>query len=204
MDPDATKRECLLHYTATGSSVRNDMLIGPGSFATAMDGDPNESIGLSLSASLYKPVGAGEVRLASADPYVHPELDYRYLEDPWDQQRLREAVRLGVRLLEHHSFGGITAGLVSPTRSDLATDETLDRWIIDALQYSSTQHMAGTCKMGPESDPAAVVDQHCRVYGIEGLRVVDTSSMPDVVRVGTSGPAMMIGERAAALMRTEG
>ena len=204
MDPDATKRECLLHYTATGSSVRNDMLISPGSFATAMDGDPNESIGLSLAASLYKPVGAGEVRLASADPHVQPDLDYRYLEDPWDQQRLREAVRLGVRLLENHSFGGITAGLVSPTRSDLATDETLDRWIIDALQYSSTQHMSGTCKMGPESDPGAVVDQHCRVYGMEGLRVVDTSIMPDVVRVGPSGTAMMIGERVAGLMRGEG
>ena len=204
MDPNATKRECLLHYTATGSSVRNDMLVSPSSFATAMGGDTNESIGLSLSASLYKPVGAGEVRLTSADPHVQPELDYRYLEDPWDRQRLREAVRLGVRLLEYRSFEGVTAGRVSPSDADLATDEALDRWIIDELQYSSTQHMSGTCKMGPASDPAAVVDQHCRVYGVEGLRVVDTSVMPDVVCVGTSGTAMMIGERVAGLMRGEG
>jgi choline dehydrogenase-like flavoprotein len=204
MDPNAPKRECLLHYTATGSNVRNDMLISPSSFATAMGGDPNESIGLSLSASLYKPAGSGEVRLTSADPHRQPELDYRYLEDPWDRQRMREAVRLGIRLLEHEGFRSVTGQRVAPTDADLASDEALDRWITDALQYSATQHMSGTCKMGPASDPMAVVDQHCRVYGVKGLRVVDTSIMPDIVCTGTSGTAMMIGERVAGLMRGQG
>ena len=204
MDPDATKRECLLHYTATGSSVRNDMLITPSSFATTLGADPNQPAGLSISCSLYKPVGPGEVRLTSADPHQQPELDYQYLEDPWDRQRMREAVRLGVRLLEHESFGGVTAGRISPAEEDLASDEALDRWIMNALQFSGSQHMSGTCKMGPPSDAYAVVDQQGRVHGLQGLRVADTSIMPDVVCVGTSGTAMMIGERVAGMMRGEG
>jgi choline dehydrogenase-like flavoprotein len=57
--------------------------------------------------------------------------------------------------------------------------------------------------MGPASDAGAVVDQYCRVHGLEALRVVDTSIMPDIVRTGTSGTAMMIGERAADLFKQQ-
>ena len=203
MDPYAPKRECLLHYTSTGSSFRNDMLITPSSFATKMGGDPNESIGMSVSASIYKPAGTGEVRLASPDPHAQPHLDYQYLEDPWDRQRMREAGRLCVRLLENESYQDIVSMRLSPTDEELATDETLDRWIADSLRFSSTQHMSGTCKMGPASDPTAVVDQYRRVHGLEGLRVVDTSIMPDIVCTGTSGTAMMIGERVADLMKEQ-
>ena len=203
MDPDAPKRECLLHYTATGSNVRNDMLITPSSFATQMGGDPNESIGMSFSASLYKPAGTGEVRLASPDPHAQPYLDYQYLEDPWDRQRMREAVRISVRLLEHDSYQDIIAMRLSPTDEELATDDTLDRWIDDSLRFSSPQPKSGACKMGPASAPPAVVAQYCRVHGLEGLRVVDTSVMPNIVCTGTSGTAKMIGERAADLMKEQ-
>ncbi len=201
MDPDAPRRECLLHYTAAGSITRNDMLLLPFSFAYQPGGDPSNTAGMRLTASLHKPVGSGELRLTSADPHDQPVLDYRYLEDPWDRQRLREAVRLCVRLLEHDSFRDIVARRLSPTDADLATDDQLDRWITNALSASTTQHMSGTCKMGPPSDGAAVVDQYCRVHGLEGLSVVDTSIMPDIVCTGTSATAMMIGERVADLMK---
>ena len=203
MDPDATRRECVLQYTASGSNTRNDMLIGPSSFAVRMGSDPRDPVGVSLSAGLYKPSGSGELRLFSSDPHDQPVLDYRYFEDPWDRQRLREGVRLCVRLLEHEAYRDIVAGRLSPTDDDLATDEALDRWITESLSTSNTQHMSGTCKMGPASDAGAVVDQYCRVHGLEALRVVDTSIMPDIVRTGTSGTAMMIGERAADLFKQQ-
>ena len=203
MDPDTPRRECLLRYTAAGSTTLNDMLILPFSFAYQPGDESRISVGMRLTAGLYKPAGSGELRLTSADPHDQPVLDYRYLEDPWDRQRLREAVRLCVRLSEHDSYREIIAQRLSPTDSDLATDEALDCWITDSLSASTTQHMSSTCKMGPASDSGAVVDQYCRVHGLEKLRVVDTSIMPDIVCTGTSATAMMIGERVADLMKQQ-
>ena len=68
---------------------------------------------------------------------------------------------------------------------------------------TTSQHLAGTCKMGTESDPTAVVDQYCRVYGLAGLRVADTSVIPDVVRANTNTTAIAIGERVADWMKTQ-
>jgi choline dehydrogenase len=62
---------------------------------------------------------------------------------------------------------------------------------------TTAYHISGTCKMGPASDPLAVVDQHCRVHGMEALRVVDASVMPDVIRANTNATTLMIGERVA-------
>ena len=70
------------------------------------------------------------------------------------------------------------------------------------LRNVGTQHhSSGTCKMGPDDDPMAVVDQYCRVYGLEGLRVVDASVMPDVIRANTNATTIMIGERVADWIR---
>ncbi len=63
-------------------------------------------------------------------------------------------------------------------------------------------HLAGTCKMGPASDPMAVVDQYGRVHGLQGLRVADASIMPDCVRANTNVTTMMIGERVADFIRS--
>ena len=67
-------------------------------------------------------------------------------------------------------------------------------------EVTHTNHISGTCKMGPASDPLAVVDQEGRVHGLDGLRVADASIMPDCVRANTNATAMMIGERMADLM----
>jgi choline dehydrogenase-like flavoprotein len=79
----------------------------------------------------------------------------------------------------------------------LADDRELDRWTRRHL--ATAIHLAGTARMGPESDPGAVVDQRLRVRGVEGLRVVDTSVMPQVTSRGPAATAVMIGERAAQL-----
>ena len=115
--------------------------------------------------------------------------------DPWDLKRLRDSVRMCHRLLQHPSFEPIVEGWIDPTERDLDTDEALDAWLIQNVR--TTFHTCGTCKMGPESDPMAVVDQYCRVLGLKGLRVVDLSIAPDVVRANTHATAIMIAERAA-------
>ena len=79
------------------------------------------------------------------------------------------------------------------------------RWDAFINRNATTgHHISGTCKMGPASDPMAVVDQHGRVHGLEGLRVVDASVMPDCIRANTNVTTMMIGEKIAGYVRSGG
>ena len=89
-----------------------------------------------------------------------------------------------MRLLEHDELQDMVAERITPTDSDLMSDKALDSWLLK--NASTTHHISGTCKMGPASDPMAVVDQRCRVHGLENLRVVDASVMPDCVRANTN------------------
>ena len=115
------RRAVRLRYTASGSSTPNDMILSPSSLNTVIpEGqDPTHTIG----CGLYLAEGSGELRLTSADPRAQPQMDYRYLQDPWDRQRLREAVRLAVLLLEDGAFGQWVDRRVTPTAEDLATDD---------------------------------------------------------------------------------
>ena len=199
LDPKAPRTQLALRYTAKGSSDRNDMQILQSSFSSPIGGDPLEAEGIRFTCILELAVGAGELRLTSTDPTVQPYLDYRYLEHPWDRERLREGVRLCARLLEHEVYRDIVQERLMPSDQELATDEALDAWL---LRYvTTTQHISGTCKMGPASDPMAVVDQYGRVHGLEGLRVADASIMPDVIRANTNATTIMIAERVADFMR---
>jgi len=157
--------------------------------------DPSHTI----NCGLYLAAGKGELRLASSDPHVQPSMDYRYLWDAWDRERLREAVRKCVALLSDPSYSQVIEERTAPLDSDLTSDQTLDDWLL--RNVSSSFHISGTCKMGPYSDPEAVVDQRLKVHGLEGLRVVDASVMPDVVRANTNVTTMMIAERAAEFIK---
>jgi choline dehydrogenase-like flavoprotein len=199
LDPQAPRTQLALRYTAKGSSDRNDMQILQSSFSSPIGGDPLQAEGIRFTCILELAVGAGELRLASTDPTVQPHLDYRYLEDPWDRQRLREAVRLCARLLTHEAYQDIVAQRLEPSDQALASDEALDDWLLHRV--TTTQHISGTCKMGPASDALAVVDQHCRVHGLAGLRVADASVMPDVIRANTNATTIMIAERVADFIR---
>lgn len=188
-----------LRYTVEGSSIRNDMQISPMLMTSEhrpaqvqIDDDENY---VGFSASLQLAEGAGELRLTANDPNVQPYLDYNYLTEPVDRERMRKAIRLVLRMAEHPSFKDILLNCVNPTEADLASDDALDAWL--SRNIGTSHHISGTCKMGPSSDPLAVVDQHCRVKGVEGLRVADASVMPDVIRANTNATTIMIGERVA-------
>jgi len=152
-----------------------------------------------MTSGIYLAAGAGELKLASADPAAQPVLDYNYLKEESDVRRLRESVRICVDLGEHESFKDIIQERIDPTDAELASDEALDEWI--SRTVTTSQHISCTCKMGPSSDPMAVVDQYGKVHGIEGLRVVDASIMPDCIRANTNVTTMMIGERVSDFIK---
>ncbi|MEE2885011.1 MAG: GMC family oxidoreductase N-terminal domain-containing protein [Chloroflexota bacterium] len=189
-----------LKYTASGSNLTDDMLLLPHSF-TVPEGyylySTSKPTGVSIVCVLNLAVGSGTVSISSSDPHVQPDLDYNFLEEEVDRQRLREAVRLAVELSGGPEYEKILSRVIDPTQVD--SDKLLDQWMMQKVQTS--HHVSGTCKMGPSTDPMAVVDNHCKVYGVEALRVVDASIMPDCIRANTNVSTMAIGERVSDLMQ---
>jgi len=200
----------LLRFTTPGSGWRNDMSINMGAFVTeripwsdargiAQGGEGSAHRRIEMMIALLLPVGSGELRLVSADPQAQPFLDYNYLTDPFDRQRLREGVRLALKLAEQDDLREIIGPCLEPTDTDLASDAALDEWLL--RQVTTYSHISGTCKMAPGSDAMAVVDQYGKVHGLEGLRVVDASIMPNLVRAPINPTVLMMGERMADLIR---
>ena len=200
LDSSGPRFQTGLRYTAEGSSARNDMQIFPKNYEIPTSGDllggggDARVPGVRLICVLMLARSTGELRLISSDPSDKPQLDHRYLVDPRDLEALSEAVRMCQRLLKHPSFTPVVDRWIDPPEQDLDSDESLDTWLIQNVK--TTFHSCGTCKMGPESDPMAVVDQYCQVRGLEGLRVVDLSVSPNVIRANTHATAIMIAERA--------
>ena len=148
-----------------------------------------------ISCTLGLPDGSGYVKLASADPGSQPSFNYQYLQDPNDIRRVREGVRMAVEFLESDAYKNVADHRIQPNDDTLADDAALDLWIRQTV--GTARHVSGTCKMGPDSDPMSVVDQTCKVKGVEGLWVVDASIMPRVPRSGGAhATVLMIGERA--------
>jgi len=195
-----------LHYTAQGSSASNDMVLRtspivderlervPGLRTKYLTGDVPPDRVARISCTLGLPDGAGYVRLASADPGVQPSFHYRYLQHPNDRRRVREGLRLAVRLLASPTYKDVAEYRIHPTEAILADDDALDLFIRQTV--GTARHVSGTCQMGPDTDPMAVVDQYCRVKGVHGLWVVDASVMPRIPRSGGAhATVIMIGER---------
>ena len=202
LDGLAPRMQLTLRYTHDGSPLRNDMKMSMQSFATERinkGGDRMEPVGIRITSGIQLAAGAGELRLNSADPAQQPFLDYRYLEDPFDLERLRETVRLCVKLGESDAFNDIIQERIEPTDAELATDEALDEYLF--REVTTSQHISCTAKMGSADDPMAVVSQYGKVHGLEGLRVADASIMPDCIRANTNVTTMMIGERIAEFIK---
>ena len=202
-DLDAPSIQVGLRFSPPGTGTRGDIQLAPilmtSEHRPASVQIDSDDFHFGFSAALQNATTAGRLRLASTDPHVQPELFYDYLSDPVDRQRLRAAVRLGLEIAEQPGFREFVAERLSPTDEELASEAALDQWL---LRNAYTQHhSSGTCKMGPGSDLDAVVDQYCRVYGMENLRVVDASVMPDVIRANTNATTIMIAERVAEFIK---
>ena len=195
VDPDSPNPRIVLRYTAQGSPTRGDMQIVPARMAGPYNVDDLQIGEVRIVCRLYLAKSAGQVRLTSTDPHVQPYLDFKFLEDPWDRERFREGVRIIMRLLKQDAIKDMIKEIVTPTEQDMTSDETLDSWLMRHVVGGA--HFTGTCKMGPSSDPMAVVDQYGRVRGVEGLRVSDASIIPEVPRANTNCSTIMVAERVA-------
>ncbi len=156
--------------------------------------------GYSAFAVLLRPKSRGTVTLASADPDAAPVIDPRFFSDPGgeDLAVLLRGVRECRRIVRADAFGKYRPREIEPgDRVD--TDEELAAYV--RRTGATIFHPVGTCRMG--SDDGAVVDTRLRVRGLDGLRVVDCSIMPTIVGGNTNAPAIMIGEKAADMIKAD-
>lgn len=199
--------QTILRTTTPGSDEFNDLQI----FAvnqldmTGLTPDLVQELGISvfprIVASLQRPLSKGRLSITSTDPHVQPRLQLNYFDHPEDMRRMVEGLRICWQVVQTPEVQALIEGVLGVGDDDLSTDEALEREV--RATASTTFHPVGTAKMGPSSDQEAVVDERCRVHGIEGLRVVDASVMPNIVRANTNLTCIMIGERVADWMREE-
>ena len=184
-----------LRVTSEPPSHPNDVMLHTLAIWNVMTGEMVPSGTARIACALELPDGSGWVRLQSGDPTVQPSINYRYLHNENDMRRMRDAVRLACSILESDAYRGISEGRIAPDNDTLTSDDDLDPWIRQTL--ASSRHVSGTCRIGPDGDAMSVTDQQCRVRGVNGLWVADSSIMPQVTRANTNATAIMIGERVA-------
>src|SRR5271156_1336005 len=195
-----------LHYTAQGSSAVNDMVLRSSPVVDEREervrgvrtkylvGDVPPERAARIHCTLGLPDGAGYVRLASAGPRAQPSFHSFFFLHSTHLRRVRDGLRMAAKLLESDVYKDVADFRIHPTDQVLGDDDALDLWIRQTV--GTARHVSGTCKMGPDADPMAVVDQHCRVKCIEGLWVADASVMPRIPRSGGAhATVIMIGER---------
>ena len=173
-------------------------VFSPASYKEGFVGLLDDYPGMTCGVWQHRPESVGHVRARAADPFVDPEIQPNYLSHPTDRAVLLAGMKLARALLrtaplapffDHESLPG------DAVRDDAGLMDFAHR--IGSTAY----HLIGTARMGPQTDPTAVVDDRLRVHGMEGLRVVDASVMPSMPSANTYASTMMIAEKAADLIR---
>ena len=154
--------------------------------------------GVTLNACHLRPRSRGTVRLQSNNPADMPLIDPNYLSDPYDREMSIRGLKLVQRILAQDALKPYIMAERLPG-PDVQTDEDYFNFI--CVHSKTSHHCAGTCRMG--SDDGAVVDPRLRFNGIEGLRVADASIMPTVNSSNTNAPSIMIGEKAADMIKQD-
>ena len=174
------------------------LLFTPASYvfgkALVLERDP----GMTLAICPTRPRSRGSVMLRSPDPLTAPAIRFNYLTDGDDLRVMRAGFRHGRRILDAPAFQPFDVAETRPGR-EVQTDDEIDAFA--RQEGASLYHPVGTCKMG--IDAQAVVDPRLRVHGIEGLRVADAAIMPFTTTGNTNAPTIMIGEKAAHMIRQD-
>lgn len=154
--------------------------------------------GFSIGLYQLRPKSRGEITLRTPDPLLPPLIQPRYLDHADDLQTLVEGVKVARRILHMNRFDRFRGAEIWP-----GLQVESDEQIVDFIRNTAETlyHPVGTCKMG--NDPLAVTDHRLRVYGAEGLRVVDASIMPTLISGNPNAPTIMIGEKAAELIKQD-
>jgi choline dehydrogenase len=136
----------------------------------------------------------GEITLRSADPAEPPRIRFNYMSHERDWAEFRRCIRLTREIFAQPAFDPYRGPEIAPG-ADVQTDDELDAFVREHVE--SAYHPCGTCRMGRRDDPLAVVDPECRVIGVDGLRVADSSIFPQVTNGNTNAPTIMVGEKAS-------
>jgi len=136
----------------------------------------------------------GEVTLQSADPKAAPNIFFNYMSTEQDWEDFRACIRLTREIFAQEAMQPFVKSEIQPG-ADLQSDDEIDSFIREHAE--SAYHPCGTCKMGSVDDPKAVVDSECRVIGVDGLRVADSSIFPRITNGNLNGPSIMTGEKAS-------
>ncbi|MGC9369922.1 MAG: GMC family oxidoreductase [Paracoccaceae bacterium] len=151
-------------------------------------------LGATMACWQQRPLSRGHVRALSPDALHAPEIQPNYLAEEADQRAIVAAMRLARRIAAAEPFAQFVEAERWPGPAAASDADLLDH---ARKNGNTTYHLMGTCRMGPAEDPRNVVDHQLRVHGIAGLRVADTSIIPDMPAANTNASALMIGERAA-------
>ena len=136
----------------------------------------------------------GQITLNSANPNEPPKIQFNYMSHEKDWQDFRTCIRLTRQIFAQDAFSPYAGHEIQPG-NECQSDEDLDAFTRENVE--SAYRPCGTCKMGSANDPMAVVDPECRVIGVDGLRVADSSIFPRITNGNLNGPSIMTGEKAA-------
>ena len=191
---------CVRYSSGLGGAGINDMIMIAGNLRAEEDGGTARA---RLAVSVFQAFSEGSVRIASRDPSIDPRIDERMLSDESDLLRMRDGVRRLQEICRHPDVqaiaGRVEYGMTGRSIDQPFSPAELEDWMF--AECSDAQHASGTCRMGAADDPRSVVDPECRVIGCSGLRVIDASVMPTVVRANTHFTTVMIAERMADRLR---
>ena len=191
---------CIRYSSKLAGAGTNDMIVIAGNLRPAEDGGTARA---RVAVSAFQAFSEGTVRITTRDPAIDPQVDERMLSDDSDLARMRDGV-LRLRALCRHPEVQAISTRGEYGSSGLSTEETLSPQALDDWMFaecSDAQHASGTCRMGATDDPRSVVDPDCRVIGVTGLRVIDASIMPTVVRANTHFTTVMAAEKMADALK---
>jgi choline dehydrogenase len=173
------------------------VMFTPGSYKGGVLGNLDDFPGVTCGGWQLRPRSRGFVRARSADPFQFPAIQPNYLADERDQATALWALKMARRIMATEPMARHVVAEQAPGPAVTGDDELLD---YARRTGTTTAHLVGTCRMGPDDDTGAVVDAQLRVRGVQSLRVVDASVMPAITSGNTNAPTLAIAEKAADLI----
>lgn len=155
---------------------------------------PAKSHGFQAHVGPMRSKSRGRVALTGPDPRDKPSILFNYMSEPEDWADFRTCIRMTRELFSQPAFDDYRGGEIAPGVA-AQSDDALDAYIREAVE--SAYHPCGTCRMGAADDPKSVVDPECRVIGVDGLRVIDSSIFPQITNGNLNAPSIMVGEKGA-------
>ena len=160
---------------------------------------PPQLTGIQITISLYLGTSEGSVTLKSANPKDNPIVNLNLLATESDVHKMADGVQLASEIMDSSYLQDIVDSRTSPTNNILRNKNKFHEWLRSTT--TTGNHLTSTCSMGKSSNKFAVVDENCRVFGVDNLYIADASIMPDTVRANTNVTTMMIGEKVSDFLK---